>query len=73
MHSSFIDDLADMQLLCKFNKITWFLLCVRDISGKYAWVLPLKDKKDITIIAAFQKISRESGRNPSKIWVHKDN
>ena len=50
MYSSFIDniwsvDLADMQLLSKFNKGFRFLLCVIDIFSKYAWVIPLKDKK----------------------------
>ena len=37
-------DLADMQLLSKFNKGFRFLLCVIDIFSKYAWVIPLKDK-----------------------------
>ena len=61
MYSSFKDniwgvDLADMQLLSKFNKGLRFLLCVIDIFGKYAWVIPLKDKKGISIINAFQEI-----------------
>ena len=38
-------DLADMQLISKFNKGFRFLLCVIDIFSKYAWVVPLKDKK----------------------------
>ena len=38
-------DLADMQLLSKFNKGFRFLLCVIDIFNKYGWVIPLKDKK----------------------------
>ena len=33
-------DLADMQLLSKFNKGFRFLLCVIDIFSKYAWVIP---------------------------------
>ena len=37
--------LADMQLISKYNKIIRFLLCVIDIFSKYAWVVPLKDKK----------------------------
>ena len=50
VYSSFRDniwgvDLADMQLLSKFNKGFRFLLCVTDIFSKYAWVIPLKDKK----------------------------
>ena len=43
-------DLADMQLISKFNKGFRFLLCVIDIYSKYAWVIPLNDKKVITII-----------------------
>ena len=38
-------DLADMQLISKFNKGFRFLLCVIDIFSKYAWVVPLNDKK----------------------------
>ena len=65
-------DLADMQLISKFNKIFRFLLCVIDIFSKYAWVIPLEDKKGVSIINAFQKILKESnGRKPNKIWVDK--
>ena len=46
-------DLADMQLINKFNKKFRFLLCVIDIFSKYAWVVPLKDKKGVSIIDAF--------------------
>ena len=60
-------DLADMQLISKFNKGFRFLLCVIDIFSKYAWVVPLKDKKGITITNAFQKIWKESNRKPNKI------
>ena len=52
-----------MKLLSKFNKGICFLLCVIDIYSKYAWVIPLKDKKFITITNAFQKILNESNRN----------
>ena len=60
MYSSFRDniwgvDLSDIQLLSKFRKIFRFLLCVIDIFSKYAWVVPLKDKKGISIVNAFQK------------------
>ena len=53
-------DLADMQLISKFNKIFRFLLCIIDIYSKYAWVFPLKDKKGISIVNAFRKILKES-------------
>ena len=64
-------DLADMQLLSKHNKGIRFLLCVIDIFGKYAWVVPLKDKKGISIVKAFQIILKQSNRKPNKIWVDK--
>ena len=73
VHSSFIDniwgaDLADMQLIRKFNKGIRFLLCVIDIFSKYVWVVPFKN---ITITNAFQKILDVSNRKPNKIWVDK--
>ena len=76
VHSTFIDniwgaDLADMQLISRFNKGFRFLLCVIDIHSKYAWVIPLKDKKGITITNAFQKVLDESKRKPNEIWVDK--
>ena len=64
-------DLADMQLLSKFNKGFRFLLCVIDIFSKYAWVIPLKDKKGVSIVNPFQLILKESKRKPNKIWVDK--
>ena len=64
-------DLADMQLISKFNKGFRFLLCVIDIYSKYARVVPLKDKKGVSIVNAFQKILKESARKPHKIWVDK--
>ena len=60
-----------MQLISKFNKGFIFLLCVIDIYRKYAWVIPLKDKKVITITNAFQKILDKSKRKPNKIWIDK--
>ena len=60
-----------MQLISKFNKGFRFLLCVIDIFSKYAWVVPLKDKKSVSIVNAFQKILDDSNRKPNKIWVDK--
>ena len=60
-----------MQLLSKYNKGIRFLLCVIDIFGKYAWVVPLKDKKVVSIATAFQSILKQSNRKPNKIWVDK--
>ena len=57
-----------MQLLSKYNKGIKYLLCTIDILSKYAWVVPLKDKKGTSIVIAFQKITSQ-GRKPNKIWV----
>ena len=64
-------DLADMQLIRTFNKKLRFLLCVIDLFSKYAWGLPLKDKKGVTIANAFQNILNDSKRKLNKIWVDK--
>ena len=60
-----------MQLVNKFNKGVRFLLCVIDIYSKYASVIPVKDKKGITITTVFQKVLNESNRKPKKLWVDK--
>ena len=62
-----------MQSINKFNKRFRFLLCAIDIFSKYAWVVPLKDKKGVTIVNAFQSILKKFNRKPNKIWVDKDN
>ena len=49
-----------MPLISKFNKGFRLLLCVIDIFSKYAWVVPLKDKKGVSIVNAFQKILNHS-------------
>ena len=74
VYSSFKDniwgvDLADMRLFSKFNKGIKYLLCVIDLFSKYAFVVPLKDKKGVSIVNAFQSILDKSGRKPNKIWV----
>ena len=42
-----------------------------DIFSKYVWAVPLKDKKGVTIVDAFQKILDDSMIKPNKIWVDK--
>ena len=74
VHSSFIGnvvgaDLADVQLISKFNKRIHFLLCFIGIFSKYAWVVHLKNEKGIAIIKNFQKFLDKSGHKPNKIWV----
>ena len=63
-------DLADMQLISKFNTgVRYF--CIIDMFSKYVWVVPLKDKKDETTFNAFQKVLDKSDRKTNKIWVDK--
>ena len=74
MSSSFKDniwsvDLADMQSLSKFNKVFKYLLCVTDLFSKYAWVIPIKNKKGTSIVNAFEKTISDSNKKSNKIWV----
>ena len=62
-------DLEDMQSLSRKNKGIKYLLCAIDFYTKYAFVIPLKDKKGISIVNAFDKIIKQSKRKPNKIWV----
>ena len=65
VYSSFKDniwgvDLADMQLISKYNKRIRYLLCVIDLFSRYAWLIPLKNKKGESIVEGFKKILDES-------------
>ena len=62
-------DLADIQSLSRKNKGIKYLFCVIDLYSKYAFVIPLKDKKGISIFNAFDKIIKQYNRKPNKIWV----
>ena len=73
VYSSFKDniwsiDLADMQLISKYNKRIRYILCVTDLFSRYAWVIPLKNKKGEKIVEEFKKILDNSNRKPNKIW-----
>ena len=58
-----------MQSRSTYNKWNKYLLYAAELFSKYAWVVPLKDKKGTSIINAFQKIISK-GRKPNKIWFH---
>ena len=62
-------DLADMQSLSRKNKGIKYLLCAIDLYSKYTFIIPLKDKKGISIVNAFNKIMKQSNRKPNKVWV----
>ena len=66
-----------MQSLSRYEKGIKYLLCVIDLFSKYAWIIPIKDKRGTIIVNAFKKILSDSnrskakskGRKPNKIWV----
>ena len=63
-----------MQLRSKYNKGIRYSLCVIDVFSKYAWVVPLSNKKRVTIVNAFQSIldsSKKQNKNKQTnlIWV----
>ena len=59
-------DLAFIQVTSKFNKGNHFWLCVINIFSKYLWVIPLKDKKSVTITNSFQKGLKDSNQKINK-------
>ena len=68
VYSSFKDniwgvDLADIQLTSRCKKGIRYLLCAIDLFSKYAWVVPLKDKKGTTNVNAFQRKKRKPNKN----------
>ena len=60
-----------MQLLSKYNERATLSLYVIDIFSRCTWVVPLKDKKGVSIVTAFQSILKQSNRKPNKIWLDK--
>ena len=61
-----------MQSLSKYNKGIKYLLCAIDLFSKYAWVVPIKDKKGTSIVNAFKKIISKE-KKPNKIWIDQGN
>ena len=57
-----------MQSLSKYNKGIKYLLSAIDVFNKHTWVVPLKDKREISIVNASQKIVSK-GHKWNKIWV----
>ena len=55
-----------MQPLNKYNKGIKYLLCAIDLFSKYAWVIPVKDKKGTSIANAFQKKKLQKEENRIK-------
>jgi Integrase core domain len=53
------------------NKGFRYMLNVIDTFSRYAWSIPLKDKKGLTVVKAFKQIVKQSGRICKHIWVDK--
>ena len=58
-------------MISKFNKEFRFLLYFIDIYSKYAWVVPLKDRKVVTITHAFHKVLDQSNCKPNNMCLDK--
>ena len=63
----FAADLVEMQKFAKLNRGYRYLLTCIDIFSKFAWVIPLKDKRGITIKNALEKIFKQ--RKPKFLWT----
>ena len=64
-------DLAGMQLISKYNRGIRYLSCTIDLFSKYAFVVPLKDKKGTAIVNVFQSILNNLKENQIKYGLIK--
>ena len=62
-----------MQSQRKYNKGMKYLFCAIDLFSKYAWIIPLKNKKGVSIVNALQNFLDSSNRKPNKIWIDQGN
>ena len=62
-------DLVEMGSLSSFNNVGKYLLSMVDVFTKYAFVKPLADKKDKTVLDGFIGIVNESKYKSNKLWV----
>jgi hypothetical protein len=46
-----------------------YILTVIDILSKYAWGIPLTNKRSSTVLDAFENIMKSSDRKPNKLWT----
>ena len=65
-----------MQPLSEYVKGVKYLFCAINLFSKYAWIVPVKDKKGTSVVNGFKKIISEGSeaeskrrRKPNKIWV----
>jgi transposase InsO family protein len=62
-------DLVEMQEWSKQNNGYRYLLNIVDVYSKFAWSIPLLDKKSNTVLEAFKNVVKSSGRKPRHLWV----
>jgi hypothetical protein len=62
-------DLVEMQDLSEQNNGCRYMLNIIDVFSKFAWSVPLKDKRGETVAEAFKLIVKKSGRLPKFLWV----
>ena len=66
-------DLCEMKSVKKFNDGFTYILTVIDVLSKYAWAEPIPNKKPESVVEAFKKILKESGRKPWRLLTDKGN
>ena len=59
---------ADLIIMPQQNNYK-YILTVMDGYTRYAWTVPLKDKKGETVANAFEEIMKKSKIKPNKLWV----
>ena len=64
-------DLADMQFISKYNKGIRYLLCAIDLFSKYAFTVPLKEKKELLLLMHFKVFSTIQKENQTKYGLFK--
>ena len=60
---------ADLIIISKPENNYKYILTIMDGYTRYAWTVPLKDKRGETITNAFKDIMKKSNRKPNKLWV----
>jgi len=62
-------DLVEMQDLSEQNNGYRYMLNIIDVFSKFAWSVPLKDKRGDTVTEAFKMVVKNSNRLPKFLWV----
>ena len=60
MDKTWAADLDDMSEFSRDNKGNKFILSIIVVFPKYGWLIPLKNKKGVTVLDAFQRVCPRS-------------